>query len=115
MGFTKGSGEFHFSNGLYSAISEFAERHCKPTAKQERWGTGFRNRREVIRKTLRLLGLSTDLVYHGVRREVFVVPLAKNTTAFLRGEHKVLRPYRWNIEDLFESRRRAEPNGKLSK
>jgi len=41
VGFTKGFGEFHFSNGVYGAIREFAENHCEPTAKQAAWGSGF--------------------------------------------------------------------------
>ena len=85
VGYTKGSGEFHFANGLYSAIFKFAEEHCEPTAKQELWGKGFRNRREVIKKCLPALGLSSDWLYHGVEREVFVVPLAKNAREFLCG------------------------------
>ncbi len=102
VGFTKGSGEFHFSNGLYGAITEFAEGHCEPTAKQERWGTGFRNRREVINKCLPVLGLSSDWVYHGIEREVFVIPLAENTREFLRGEHTRLRWYGQPETRLFE-------------
>lgn len=102
VGFTKGSGEFHFSNGLYGAITDFAEKNCEPTAKQERWGTGFRNRREVIRKCLPKLGLSSDWVYHGIEREVFVIPLAENTREFLRGEHTRLRWYGQPETRLFE-------------
>jgi hypothetical protein len=102
VGFTRGSGEFHFSNGLYGAITEFAEKNCKPTAKQERWGTGFRNRREVIRKCLRALGLSSDWIYHGIQREVFVVPLARNTREFLRGEHTHLFWYQQSEARMFE-------------
>ncbi|MEF3169229.1 MAG: DUF4338 domain-containing protein [Deltaproteobacteria bacterium] len=102
VGFTKGSGEFHFSNGLYGAITEFAEKHCKPTAKQERWGTGFRNRREVIKKCLAALGLSSNWIYHGIEREIFVIPLAENTREFLRGEHAHLRWYRHPETRLFE-------------
>ncbi len=102
VGFTKGSGEFHFSNGLYGAIAEFAEKHCKPTAKQERWGTGFRNRREVVKKCLPVLGLSSDWVYHGIEREVFVVPLARNTREFLQGHHTRLQWYRQSEAGLFE-------------
>lgn len=86
VGFTKGSGEFHFSNGLYGAITEFAEKRCEATAKQGRWGTGFRNRREVIKKCLPALGLSSAWLYHGIEREVFVVPLARNTREFLQGQ-----------------------------
>jgi len=102
VGFTKGSGEFHFSNGLYEAITEFAEKNCEPTAKQERWGTGFRNRREVVRKCLSALGLSSDWIYHGIKREVFVVPLARNTREFLRGEHTRLLWYQQSEAKMFE-------------
>jgi hypothetical protein len=102
VGFTKGSGEFHFSNGLYGAITEFAEEHCEPTAKQERWGTGFRNRREVIKKCLPALGLSSDWVYHGIEREVFVVPLARNAREFLRGQHTRLLWHQQTEAQMFE-------------
>ncbi|HEY7021798.1 MAG TPA: Druantia anti-phage system protein DruA [Ktedonobacterales bacterium] len=100
-GYTLGSGEFHFSNGLYSAISDFVQVYCTPTAKQDQWGKGFRNRREVIRKCLKELNLPRDLLYHGVRREIFAVPLAKNTREFLRGEEPALRPFCQSVQELF--------------
>jgi hypothetical protein len=102
VGFTKGSGEFHFSNGLYGSVSAFADKHCEATAKQRQWGTGFRNRREVIRKCLAALGLPADWAYHGIEREVFVVPLARNTPEFLRGEHSRLIWYHQSQSDIFE-------------
>ncbi len=102
VGFTKGSGEFHFSNGLYGSIAAFAEKHCKPSAKQERWGTGFRSRREIIKKCLPALGLSSDWVYHGIEREVFVIPLARNTREFLQGQHSHLMKYNLSENDIFE-------------
>ena len=100
LGFSQGSGEFHFSNGLYGAISEYAERYCDATAKQSRWGTGFRNRREVIRKCLRRIGLPADLLYHGIQREVFAAPLASNTREFLRGDHSRLKWFDTSVDDL---------------
>lgn len=102
VGFTKGSGEFHFSNGLYGMLTEFAEANCEPTAKQEKWGTGFRNRREVIRKCLVALGLSSQWSYHGIGREVFVVPLARNTREFLRGHHSRLLWHHQSEAQLFD-------------
>jgi len=92
VGFTRGSGEFHFSNEIYADIRRFAEANCAATAKQERWGIGFRSRREVIRKSLVALGLPANWLYHGLQREVFVVPLAANAREMLRGE--ATRP-RW--------------------
>ncbi len=103
VGFTRGSGEFHFSNGVYQDLRAFAEQNCIATAKNSRWGTGFRNRREIIRKALPELGLKTDLIYHGVQREVFVAPLAQNTREFLRGEHQRLRWFHRPAADLFEA------------
>ena len=101
VGFTRGYGEFHFSNGLYGRISEFVVRHCEPTAKEARWGSGFRNRREVIRKCLMKLGLSSEWLHHGVQREVFVVPLAKNTRAVLQGAQVPFQWYDQPAESLF--------------
>lgn len=101
VGFTRGCGEFHFSDGLYGDISDYAARYCEPTAKQELWGTGFRNRREVVRRCLTKIGLSADWLYHGVRREIFVVPLARNTRQFLTGEHSRLLWYDQPAADLF--------------
>lgn len=107
VGYTRGSGEFHFANGLYAEIAEFAALHCKPTAKRSSWGTGFRNRREVIRKALPALGLSGEWLYHGVEREVFVAPLARNTREFLRGDQSQLHWYHMPesfIVDYFKDR-----------
>jgi hypothetical protein len=102
VGYTLGSGEFHFANGLYADISRYAKEHLEPTAKHERWGDGWRSRREVVRQTLRHLDLNPDILYHGVKREVFVAPVAKNTQQFLRGDHRVLRYTKRPAQTLFE-------------
>lgn len=101
LGFTRGSGEFHFSNGFYEDLRELALAHCDATAKHSRWGDGFRNKRELLRKVLPLLGLSRELVYHGVQREIFAAPLAYNATAFLRGENQRLKRYDRTADELF--------------
>ena len=102
VGFTQGSGEFHFSNGLYAPISAYANRYCRPTAKKERWGSGFRNRREVVKKCLAKVGLPSEWLYHGVQREIFVIPMARNSRQFLRGEHSRLLWYNQPAQDLFD-------------
>lgn len=101
-GYTGGSGDFHFSNGFYADLREFALEHCDATAKHPSWGEGFRNRRELVRKTLPLLGLSSDLLYHGIKREILVAPLAANAPAFLRGDHQRLRRAGRSVDDLFD-------------
>jgi hypothetical protein len=101
LGFTQGSGEFHFSNGIYDELRALAVDHCTPTAKHERWGSGFRNKRELLRKVLPLLGFSPELVYHGVRREIFAAPLGRDAAAFLRGESELLEPFGYSVAELF--------------
>ena len=102
VGFTKGSGDFHFANGLYQTLVAFAKQHCTPTAKQTLWGKGFRNRREVVKKCLPLLGLSSDWIYHGIKREVFVVPLARNSKDFLCGKDDEPQWYDQPEADIFD-------------
>jgi hypothetical protein len=101
VGFTRGYGEFQFLNGLYDGMVHYARRFCEPTAKHERWGTGFRNRREVVKKCLARIGHSAEYLRHGVRREIFIIPLAANARQFLRGEEAELRPFDYPASDLF--------------
>ena len=102
VGYTQGSGEFHFANGLYAALHNYAVQHCEPTAKHVHWGTGFRNRREIVKKCLPRLGYSSDWLYHGVKREVFVIPLAENARQVLRGEEIEPVWYDQSADELFE-------------
>jgi len=102
VGFTLGSGEFQFSNGVYRDLRMFGERYCVATAKNENWGIGFRNKREVLRKVLPRLGLSSKLLYHQIEREVFLVPLAKNSQPFLSGEHSRLRWHDRPAAEIFD-------------
>ncbi|SRR5581483_10191124 len=101
-GYTTGYGEFHFSNGVYGAMAKYTNRYCEATDRKEQWGNGFRNRREVIQKCLRKIGMPTMLLKHGVRREVFIVPLASNTFEFLREEHTRLRWLNFDTSEISE-------------
>jgi len=91
VGFTSGSGDFPYINGMYQELHELVSKLSMPTAKQAKWGTGFRNRREVVLKALRILGLPQNLIYHGILRDV--VPLATNTQAFLRVKRTHCTPW----------------------
>ena len=101
VGFTRGSGEFHFANGLYDAMKAYVWEYSAPTSKHPKWGSGFRSRREVVKKTLKELKLPISWSYHGVEREIFVAQLAMETTEFLRGETDELTYYFQNPDVLF--------------
>lgn len=103
VGFTRGYGEFHFSNGLYGVMSQYAKRYCEPTDRAEKWGTGFRNRRELVKKVLSKVGLSPEWRNHGIQREIFVIPLAQNSRQFLKGENSRLTWFDQPYAELFSS------------
>ena len=92
VGYTAGSGDFHFSGSIYGLLAEFARQNGLDQVHQRhpRW-TGFhtgspRSRRAVVECALRALGYNPKLLrVHGVRREVFVAPLMSNARDFLSG------------------------------
>jgi hypothetical protein len=103
VGYTTGWGTFHFANGIYEKMLDFAYAHCKGTAKAEGWGGGeFRNRQEVVRKCLAALGFPEDWMLHQIQREIFVAPLAHNTCEFLRGETNQLDCWDESVETYFD-------------
>lgn len=102
VGYTQGYGDFQFLNGLYDELFTFAKETIEPTAKQDNWGGGFRNRREVVKKCLACAGLPEQLLRHGVKRQIFLVPLATNSAEFLRGESDVLESFDYSAASLFD-------------
>lgn len=89
VGYTSGSGDFHFSGAIYDLLVKYAAATNPDgaTHAHARWKTsGARNRREVIQRALQALGLdSRQLRVHGVRRQVFVAPLVANPQDCLVG------------------------------
>jgi hypothetical protein len=101
IGFTQGSGEFHFSNGIYNDLRAFVVHHCNPTMRHKSWGNGFRNKREIVIKCLEVLGLPRAFACHGIPREIFGAPLGKKAIEYLRGESKQIQFHDWPLAVLF--------------
>ena len=101
VGHTQGFGEFHFSNGIYGALRAYAKLNATATASHASWADGFRNRQEVVKKALDKLGLPSSWHNHGIKREIYVAPLAKNTREFLRGNDQELDYYNQPVNALF--------------
>lgn len=85
----------------------------KPSvATSNRFGQGPNWKIRVARECLELLGLPNTLLKHGIQREIYGIPLAKNFSEFLRGDTSKLIYYempfnkittywyeRWFVED----------------
>jgi hypothetical protein len=55
----------------------------------------------VVKKCLTKVGLSSEWVYHGIRREIFAIPLARNTREFLTGDDSRLLWFDQPAKELF--------------
>ena len=97
VGWSKGSGEFQFSNGEYQNLFNMTK-NLQYSGKNQKWGSGPRNKRIVVREALKELGMSQKLLYHGIRRELFLVPLAKNWKELLRNKHKRFQYLNNNVD-----------------
>lgn len=102
VGYTRGHGEFLFDGQLYQRLRLFLEgQQATPSARHANWGAeGWRNRREVVRKALPLLGLPYDLHLHGVRRAIYVAPLGDSATEWLKGTARGPRLIRTPAEEI---------------
>jgi hypothetical protein len=90
VGETRGYGHFHIPERLFLQMRAFLTKRRHQYASGHKFGQGANWRMRVIRETLKQLGLSQNLLKHGIAREVFVSELAPNTLAFLRGDSKTL-------------------------
>jgi hypothetical protein len=100
VGFTEGFGHFQFSDDLFADLVQHVERSRELRGNQYGQGPNWKIR--TLRTALESLELPTDLLRHGLRREVFLAPLGVAWRAFLRGETANVRSYEYRLRDLSE-------------
>jgi len=82
LGYTDGYGSFHLME-LYPLFREFLESQGIST--RGGFGTGPRRKWQTMVRALERLGLSRDLLCHGVKREAFLFPLVDNLKDYMEG------------------------------
>lgn len=82
IGYTEGYGGFHLAT-LYPALREFLEKQGIST--RGGFGVGPRIVWQTYVRASEHLGISRDLLKHGIRREVFLFPLVSNLTEYMGG------------------------------
>jgi|Deesub1362B_J571_1020462.scaffolds.fasta_scaffold00217_48 hypothetical protein len=88
IGMNSGYGHFHLSDEIFNLMRELLLLRDHKYYDGYKFGEGPNWRIRVIKVALRYLGLSPEVLRHGVRREVYGAPLAENFREFLRGEQK---------------------------
>ncbi len=85
IGTTAGFGHFAIGSDLFMRVREYLRYEHHEYADGHRFGTGPNWKIRVLRVGLKTLGLDQDLLKHGIRREVYLAPLASNWREILRG------------------------------
>ena len=86
LGETTGYGHFQITDDLFTQLRRVLQEDGHKYADGHQFGDGPNWRIRVARIGLQTLGLSSDEVLkHGIRREVYAMPIATNARAFLSG------------------------------
>jgi hypothetical protein len=97
LGYTEGYGTFHLVE-LYPILRQFLE--SQGFKSLGGFGTGPRPKWQTIVRVLNQIGLSADIIRHGVKREAFLFRLVDNLEAYMEG--RTTKPvYRdWSFAEL---------------
>jgi len=101
IGESKGWGHFHLNHGLFEDLKEYLDATVQGKS-SNRFGAGPNWKIRTARHALKHLGLSGNLLRHGIRREIYAVPLGSNFREFLRGETLKLKKFDQSFDDLVE-------------
>lgn len=82
LGYTNGYGNFHLQR-LYPVFKEYLV--AENISVQGGYGTGPKRTWQLIRRTLDKIGISEDILRHGVKREAFLFRLIDNLEDYLEG------------------------------
>jgi hypothetical protein len=102
MGTSEGWGHFHFTNDIFEDIRFYLSLKHPGMDSRYKFGQGPNWKLRTVRKGLEELGLSGDLLKHGINREMYGIPLAYNFREFLLGHEKKLKRMDLPIKDLYE-------------
>lgn len=89
IGTTDGWGHFLITEDLFKQARELLREHNDPYANNYNYGQGPSWRLRALRKTCSYLGVDKELLRHGIKREVYGVPIAPLWRETLLGKEKV--------------------------
>lgn len=102
IGTSKGWGHFHLNNGLFDDLRKYLKATRGSDVGGNDFGDGPNWKIRTARGALNELGLPEDLMRHGIKREIYGIPLAENFDEFLRGDTEELVSYDIPFDDIAE-------------
>lgn len=103
LGQTKGYGHFQISNELFDTMRKLLLIKGHTYALGYEYGSGPNWRWRVIRQALHYLGVNTDILKHGIAREIYAMPIATNWKEYLQGSDGFCLTNRPSINDISEA------------
>ncbi|MFO7882389.1 MAG: DUF4338 domain-containing protein [Kosmotogaceae bacterium] len=100
IGKSKGWGHFHLNHGLYEDMLHFLSWIDPSAVDSNRFGQGPNWKIRTAKKALYYLDLPTNLLRHGIQREIYAIPLAKNYIKYLVGKNDELDLYDMPFKDV---------------
>ena len=92
IGTTKGFGHFHLSGPIFESLRGYLETIGHPYASGHQFGMGPNWKIRVVRVALEKIGIDGNAILkHGVKREVYAIPLATNWQKILLGQQRNVR------------------------
>ena len=88
VGVTEGWGHFHIPNQIFDQMRRLLAIDNHKYANGHQFGERPNWKMRVIRRTLPMIGLDENLLRHGIEREVYAMPLARDWQKFLQGKHR---------------------------
>lgn len=103
LGQTKGYGHFQISNELFDTMRELLLIKGHSYALGYEYGNGPNWRWRVIRQALKYSGVNTNVLKHGIAREVYAMPIASNWKEYLQGFDNICEISRPSAKDISEA------------
>lgn len=101
IGTTKGFGHFHLSGEIFESLRAYLEFLEHPYASGHKFGMGPNWKIRVARAALERLGIKgNSILRHGIEREVYAIPLARNCLEVLSGKHRNVRSCTLPLDEI---------------
>lgn len=100
IGETTGYGHFHLPDEIFARLRKLIAQDQHAYANGHQFGDGPNWRMRVARVGLQRLGLDPDLVRHGIKREVYAMPLTEDFRDVLKGNTWHIAGKRPSVKDL---------------
>lgn len=87
IGYTEGWGHFHIPDSIFDLMCKYLESTGDDYVKSYSFGKGPNWRFRVIRRCIEKIGFNSDILKHGVKRQIFACRVADNAYDFLSGKY----------------------------